>query len=1204
MIKKLITVLTAIAVFGCSLPLFAYADENGIDTGLLDFETVTGAAGITAAFRDTGYLNPGDDVILNANNSSVESKIETVTWTDDADKDFGTSIAIRNKSGYPTLRVMSGGAAGTVTDNFVLSFSLKKEKTDSSFAFVMYIGGDKFPLAFANSGYVNLCGKETARYEADTWYDAELKFNPSKAYMRFSFKKHSDSVWNTYDAFFTKDLFESPVDTTGGFSRIEIGYISAVDEAAYMDNIRYYTVGAEDIVPSMSSLNDDFSELPSTYTNGTTPDDYAKQWRTGNFNSSHRLECTEVDGARALALCGNSGYGFIGKPMPELPEDTTSIIKFGLGVSTENATVYFIVNNTDTSLFSLSGGSLIVENDVKERFEGFEAGKIHSLQFVYNRKKQIARLILPSGDIVNLPKFNFSKELGSVDFQLITSTDAKLYLSDFRYDIAGDTFDVTNKYAKSGFETANLDDTIVFGYSQIISEDSGITCEIREKGAAEYTPCTAEIKLDKIEIKPEIMKPDTEYEIRVNGAKSIFEIYAPEESYSFKTADFDINAAAPKMNDGKISAFIYSAYSNAAPVSVIALTSDDKGNLLEAADFTVYADQREGKEYTVTPSFTLPYKSVKLFVWDNIINACAYSPSAEYGATAAAAPSAGEGSEPISEVRIDKSAGKLIISGYNNSDKYNTAVIEVLNDGVAWSGDGKALTNYDASKDGILDYLCCLTQIDNLGKNKPYTVSLNYNGDKIPKIMVRFGRDSAVYFDSEIIERVNAAKTAEELKEILLNDDYVKKTVGDKYSLRIKDETAENIFWNTFLEEKNKVLGTDKQFSSMYGIVGALEKNINLTVIKSADTADKMDAAVSVLKQDNELSGNSFDLYFGEGVFAGKSYLSDGSKKRLLEKTVQMRNSYENTAAFVKDLAQNTLLYSVCGNGSKYNVYDIIANSDLITKSNITKYTALKKVNQIEVCDKINTASVPFESIAALESAIRDYAGEYDGSSSGNKAPGGSGGGSGGSGGSGGLQSSSKTNNTPSNDSGKSDTYSDLDSVLWAKTAIESLSSRNIVSGTGGGKFSPSETVKREEFVKMLVGVINVNVSEKEVNFSDTDKNAWYWEYVKKAAAGGIVMGVSDTEFGIGREITREQMAAMIYRAVKSSGLDIPRKAAAEFSDYGAISDYAKEACGFMAETGIMNGKTGGVFDPSAAATRAEAAKVIYELLLRTEATK
>ena len=46
---------------------------------------------------------------------------------------------------------------------------------------------------------------------------------------------------------------------------------------------------------------------------------------------------------------------------------------------------------------------------------------------------------------------------------------------------------------------------------------------------------------------------------------------------ALKPRIFDINAAAPKMNDGKISAFIYSAYSNAAPVSVIARTSDDKG---------------------------------------------------------------------------------------------------------------------------------------------------------------------------------------------------------------------------------------------------------------------------------------------------------------------------------------------------------------------------------------------------------------------------------------------------------------------------------------------------------------------------------------------------------------------------------------------------------------------------------------------------
>ena len=99
-------------------------------------------------------------------------------------------------------------------------------------------------------------------------------------------------------------------------------------------------------------------------------------------------------------------------------------------------------------------------------------------------------------------------------------------------------------------------------------------------------------------------------------------------------------------------------------------------------------------------------------------------------------------------------------------------------------------------------------------------------------------------------------------------------------------------------------------------------------------------------------------------------------------------------------------------------------------------------------------------------------------------------------------------------------------------------------------------------------------------------------------------MGISDTEFGIGSEITREQMAAMVYRAVKASGLNILQGEAAAFADSDTISDYAREACEFMAKSGIMNGKTGGVFEPNATATRAEAAKVIYELLLRTEGSR
>ena len=1194
--KRILSLLTLIAVICCSVTFGAYADDTdgGFDTGVLDFNDAADINSALAQLNGTGYMSGAE--VQNANSAGRG----TVSVAD-VGGEFGKSIDITNGGdGYATLRIMG---APTIKGNVAVGFSIKKGGTGETFGCAMKIGTDSYPLIFEADGYVYLCNNKMVKYEPDTWYDAELAFSPinaKKAYMRFSVKKHGDSKQNTYDTFFINGFWSAvPGNMTAGVVNIDFVYLGKNEETTYIDNVRCYTKGAEKITQTMNSMNDDFSEMPSFSHEDNNLTDYAKQWRTYNLlKNDCILDCKEVDGRQVLSIGAGgrtANYVTIGKLIRDLPEDTTSVIKFGLGMSNTSASAGLVTNDGDASIFNFasalsgSGGT----------WGGFEAGKIYDFQYVYNKKLGVSRILLSADG--NIYEADTGTELGrSIDFQFNIPIGSEVYLSDFRYDIAGDGCAVTNQYIKSGFETANLDDTIVFEYDRTISDKSAVVCEIREKGETEYRSCAAEIKLDKIEIKPEIMKTDTEYEVRVSGAESIFGTPAAEASYSFKTADFDVKAEAPTMDGGKISAFICSAYSNAKPVSVIALTADGSGNLLESENFTVEANAREGKEYILTPSFDKQYSTLKLFIWDDILNATAYSPSAEYGGTAVQ-PSGEDGSEPISEVLLDKNAGKLYISGYNNSDKYNTAVIEILNDGVDWSGGEKSLADYDAAKDNILDYLYYFTQIDNLGKNKPYSVSVNYSGDKVPKIMVRFGRESAVYFDSEIIDSVNGAKTGAELKEILMNNDYVKKSIGDLYEKRI-DESTENMFWDNFLERKNKAYGTDGQFTTMYRIVTALEDNIYLTLVRSADTPEKMSEAVLTLKQDNKLVGrNSFDLYFGEGVFSEKSYLSDSCKRLISEKAVSKRNSYENTKEFAENFAVNTLLYSLCGNSSKYNVYDIITNSDLITKEDISGFTALKKVNQIEVCDKINSTSAPYESISALESAIRSFAAEYSGGSgsgSGGKGSGGSsGGGSGGS--SGGFQTSVK-----SNDGTKTDIYSDLDSVPWAKAAIEALSGKNIVSGTGEGRFSPSETVKREEFVKMLMGVIKVNDVKMAVEFADADKSAWYWEYVRKAAANGIVLGISDTEFGIGSEITREQMAAMVYRAVKASGLNIPQGEAAAFADSDTISDYAREACEFMAKSGIMNGKTGGVFEPNATATRAEAAKVIYELLLRTEGSR
>lgn len=1201
MTRKLISVLTAMVVLCCSVPLGIYAvetDDSGFDTGVLTFDDITDADGIQSALAD--YVN--QSVFVNANEAATANVVKPID-----EEGFGKSIAIENNQGYAGLCVMSRSSDKIIKGDFAVEFSIKKGGAATSFACSLENNSDTqnvisaHPLVFMNNGNIRFCGKDVMGYDENEWYDVRFEFSPKISRAKLSLKKHSENEWNIFAGFaFTSYWTGSEVNLSDGFNKIELGYLGTDKEAACVDNLRYYSASMGNI----NLISDDFSVMPEivSYYSATNP---AKQWGADNISGKCDLDIKTVDGRQALSIgaVADTYYVTIGKLLSnlDLPDGITCVIKFGIGMSDNAATAGLVTNNGNTAMLSL--GSALSGSD--SSWSGFENGKIYDFQFVYS--SGISRVYLTADNKVYAADTNAVLNR-SFDFQFYIPAGGEVYLSSFEFDIVGEGCNAAKQYIKSGYETASLDDTIVFEYDQILSDKSDIVCEVRKKGETDYKICSGEVKFNRIEVKPGIMETAAEYEVRTGGAESITGSAASEADFSFKTSGFDIKSELPKINGDDISVFIQSAYSDGAPVSVIALTADAGGNLLEAADIKVSANSRDGEEYKVTPSFDLPYETLKVFVWDDIISAAAYGPSFKKGGALSAPAAGGNGEEPISEVRLDKNAGKLYISGYNNSDIYKTAVIEVLKDGVVWNEDGsgaKSIADYDASKDSILDYLCYFNQIDNLEKGKPYSVSLNYSGEKIPKIMVRFGRDGAIYYDSELIESVNNAKTGEELKNILMNDDYVKKTVGDIYAQRIKDETTENMFWNIFLEKKNKAYGTDGQFSSMYRIVNALTENINLTLIRCADTTDKMNGTLEILEQDNMLKGNSFDLYFGEGDFSDKSYLSSGSKDMLLKKMIELRNSYETAEAFAGDFAVKTVLYSLCGNDSKYNVCDIILKSDLITKSNISGFTALKKLNQIEVCDKINVSSVPYESIAALEAAIRSYAGEYNGNDPIKPSPGGSGGsgGKGSAGGGGGFQLSTKTNDGKTTDENKA-VYSDLSSVLWAKTAIEALSAKGIVSGTGEGKFSPSETVKREEFVKMLMGVIDIKSDDKEVEFSDAAKDAWYWEYVKKAAASGIVLGVNENEFGIGSEITREQMAAMVFRAVRARGFDIPAVSDGAFSDYEKISDYAKEAGDFIFKTGIMNGKSNGIFDPSATATRAEAAKVIYELLIRTEALR
>lgn len=178
--------------------------------------------------------------------------------------------------------------------------------------------------------------------------------------------------------------------------------------------------------------------------------------------------------------------------------------------------------------------------------------------------------------------------------------------------------------------------------------------------------------------------------------------------------------------------------------------------------------------------------------------------------------------------------------------------------------------------------------------------------------------------------------------------------------------------------------------------------------------------------------------------------------------------------------------------------------------------------------------------------------------------------------------------------------FNDIDTVPWAKDAIESLYKSRIINGKEKGYFCPNDSVTREEFVKMVVGAFRLNLvfeDNKDV-FSDVTPNDWFYQSVMCAYSGGIIKGISESEFGSGLNISRQDLAVMVYNAAKACSIDIPSDIQkTEFVDGGDISDYAKEAVERLQTSGIISGYEDGNFKPQGNADRAEAAKIIHSLM-------
>lgn len=178
---------------------------------------------------------------------------------------------------------------------------------------------------------------------------------------------------------------------------------------------------------------------------------------------------------------------------------------------------------------------------------------------------------------------------------------------------------------------------------------------------------------------------------------------------------------------------------------------------------------------------------------------------------------------------------------------------------------------------------------------------------------------------------------------------------------------------------------------------------------------------------------------------------------------------------------------------------------------------------------------------------------------------------------------------------GGTDIFHDINDAFWAKDYIFDLYSKNIVSGFEDGCFYPNNNVTREEFVKMAALSFHLQ-NGTPVPFDDVPEDAWYRDYIALAYGERLVLGVDENRFGVGEYLTREDLAVIVYRAMRSRDMAFGENQI-HFLDEADISPYAKESVLDMCSLGIISGMPDGTFCPREFATRAQTAKILSAVL-------
>ena len=178
--------------------------------------------------------------------------------------------------------------------------------------------------------------------------------------------------------------------------------------------------------------------------------------------------------------------------------------------------------------------------------------------------------------------------------------------------------------------------------------------------------------------------------------------------------------------------------------------------------------------------------------------------------------------------------------------------------------------------------------------------------------------------------------------------------------------------------------------------------------------------------------------------------------------------------------------------------------------------------------------------------------------------------------------------------------FKDLDPQGWYIGELEAILQAGLMNGTGPDTFEPGLATSRAMIVTILYRLEGEPAVSDAAGFDDVPADSWYGPAVAWAQSNGIVKGYGNGKFGSTDPITREQLAAILYRYSQYRDYDVSRAAdLSKYADAGDISGWALDAMRWANAEGLINGRTAKTLVPKGEATRVELAAIMKRFMDR-----